>query len=353
MLSSIAALKDLFDTNNEILNKFCNITASTSCTSVVGSDKWKIFKYLNFSDLSIVFFSSQFLGLFLFILYGEPSVFLYIQKLLLIFSIPIIIASIYFQKFVEKKWCPLCLVIITIILSELLFLFFFQENNFNLSVKSFLLLGFNFAFVLLTWSLLKTFLTNLKELKEFQLKGNRFIRNYQNFKNTLLTKTKIELPDSPFMLGNKESQTEIAIITNPFCGHCKSVHELIDKIVVKHRDDLKIRIIFKTNIDNDSEDSKNLFRNLLQIYLNKGEKAFVESLHHWFSNKNIKQFNKLYGAKTISTKGDAVFRIKNDWCLKNAFSYTPAIFINGYEYPNSYERESLEFFINDLSEDTF
>jgi len=29
------------------------------------------------------------------------------------------------------------------------------------------------------------------------------------------------------------------------------------------------------------------------------------------------------------------------------------MFINGYEYPSSYERESLEFFINDLIEDTF
>lgn len=100
VLFSIAALKDLFGTKNEMLNKFCNISVSTSCTTIVDSEKWKVFKYLNFSDLSIVFFGAQFLGLFLFTIFGQVSVFLSIQKVLLLFSLPILVASLYFQKFV-------------------------------------------------------------------------------------------------------------------------------------------------------------------------------------------------------------------------------------------------------------
>lgn len=353
MLFSIAALKDLFGTKSEMLNKFCNITASTSCTTVVSSDKWKLFKYLNFSDLSIVFFGSQLLGLFLFVLFGESVSFLYIQKLLLLFSIPVIVASLYFQKFVEKKWCPVCLVIIAIVLSELLFLEFFQSNEFHYSIKALLLFGFSFVAVFYIWSLLKTILVNQKELKEFELKGNRFMRNYQIFKNTLLTKTKKELPTSPFVLGNKDSQVEIAIITNPFCGHCKNVHEILDKIIENHHDNLKVKIIFKTDIDSDKEEVKTLFRNLYQIYLEKGEKAFEEAMRFWFANKDLEIFNNQYSTNANDTQIDTIFRIKNDWCLQNGISYTPAIFINGYEYPNSYERENLEYFMNELIEDRF
>jgi len=78
---------------------------------------------------------------------------------------------------------------------------------------------------------------------------------------------------------------------------------------------LIIRIIFKTDIDNDSEDSVTIFRNLLQIYLQKGEKSFGEALKYWFLTKNSQEFNEV-----SASKADAIFRIINDWCLKNAFS---------------------------------
>lgn len=353
MLFSIAALKDLFGTQSKMLNKFCNITATTSCSTVVSSNKWKLFNYLSFSDLSVILFGSQLLGLFLFVLFGESVFFLSTQKLLLLFSIPVIIASLYFQKFVEKKWCPICLVIIGIVLSELLFLEFFHLYEFNYSIKALFLFCFSFIAVFYIWSLLKTILVKQKELKEFQLKGNRFMRNYQIFRNTLLSTTKKELSSTPFIIGNKHSQAEITIVTNPFCGHCKNVHEILDKILENHRDDLKIKIIFKTYIDTDKEEVKTLFRNLYQIYLDKGEKAFEEAIRFWFMSKDLKFFNNQYSFNADDAQVDAIYRIKNDWCVQNGITYTPAIFINGYEYPNSYERENLEYFINELVEDRF
>ncbi|OXA99792.1 hypothetical protein B0A75_09715, partial [Flavobacterium oncorhynchi] len=135
LLFSVAALKDLFGAKSKLINNFCNITVSTSCTTVVSSDKWKIFKTLNFSDLTIYFFTTQFLGLFILILLGDSVVFFSIQKCALILSIPVILASLYYQKFVEKKWCPICLVIIGIIIIEMIYLFSFQSNDFKLVYK--------------------------------------------------------------------------------------------------------------------------------------------------------------------------------------------------------------------------
>jgi uncharacterized membrane protein len=123
LLFSIIALKDLFGTKSEIITNFCNISASTSCSTVVNSDKWKIFKHINFSDLSIIFFATQFLGIFTFLISGDVSSFLHIQEILLLCSIPIVLASLYFQKIVEKKWCPICLVIIGLVLCENIYLF--------------------------------------------------------------------------------------------------------------------------------------------------------------------------------------------------------------------------------------
>lgn len=96
-----------------------------------------------------------------------------------------------------------------------------------------------------------------------------------------------------------------------------------------------------------------MYRNLLQIYLDKGEKPFQETLKYLFSSKNKQKFNQLFHTTGYDLASDATFRMHNNWCLTNGITYTPAIFINGYEYPDSYEREHLAFFINEVVEDDF
>jgi hypothetical protein len=84
VLFSIAALKDLFGAKSELLNSFCNLTGPSSCETVVGSSKWKIFEIVNFSDLSIVFFASQFLGLLAFVFMGNTTAYFVVQKIMLV-----------------------------------------------------------------------------------------------------------------------------------------------------------------------------------------------------------------------------------------------------------------------------
>ncbi len=353
VLFSIAALKDLFGTKSELINKFCNISSNASCTTVVNSDKWKIFKFLNFSDLSIIFFAFQFSGLFILMLSGDSVSFFSVQKILLLFSLPVILLSLYYQKYVEKKWCPLCLVIIGIIIVELIYLALFFTNDFAMSYQSVIVLGLVSSTVALVWSTLKKTLMKHKELKEFQLTGNRFMRNYEIFKNSLLAKTNINLPYSPIFLGNKESETEITIITSPFCGHCEKAHEILENILVSNQDNLKIKVIINADIDVLDEEKKLFFRSLMCIYLEKGEVFFMEALHYWFSTKNLKDWIKRYELPFDSEKIDFIFQQHKLWCKSNDFNFTPAIFVNGYEYPKAYSRESLEFFVNELVEDDF
>jgi len=352
ILFSIAALKDLFGTKSELLNSFCNMTASTSCATVVDSTKWKIFEIVNFSDLSILFFVSQFLGLLVFLFSGDTVTYFSIQKIMLLGSIPVLFLSIYYQKFVEKKWCPICMVIISIILLELGYLAFFQNMIFTILSKSVVVFGFIFLSITLTWSALKKLLTKQKELKEHQLKAIRFERNYDIFKNSLFAKDKVQLPQSPLLFGNKESKTIITVISNPFCGHCKDAHEVIETILEKYHNDVQIQVILKTNIERENEENKKLFRSLIKIYQQNGETAFIKALENWFDNKKIAEWFSLFPINT-TTEFDGIFNSQYKWCEENDYNFTPAIFINGYEYPQMYDRQTLSFFINDLIEDEF
>ncbi len=353
ILFSIAALKNLFGVKNELIAGFCNITTSTNCSSIIDSNKWKIFKILNFSDLAVLFFASQLLGYFIFLLNGTLDLFFSIQKILLLSSIFVIFLSLYYQKFVEKKWCPICLIIIVIILSELSYIFLALKFSFEVTFLSIILLGFTFFGVSLVWSLLKSILIKNKELKEFQIKANRFIRNYKLFKNNLKESRKIEIFDSPIKLGNKECKIVITIITNPFCGYCKRVHEILDSILEKHYEEIQINLIIKTEIEKEIGANKLFFESLLEIYFKQGAEIFVKSLNEWFLNKNIDEWLQKFAIKEVYSimKTNSIYHSKSDWCRSNGINYTPAIFINGYEYPDSYDRQDLPFFINDIIED--
>lgn len=350
VLFSIAALKDLFGAKSKLINNFCNITLSTSCNSIVNSNKWKIFETLNFSDLSIVFFSFQFTSLFFSVLTNSIDIFFTIQKILLPFSLPVILASLYYQKFVEKKWCPICLVIITIILLEIIYLFLMININFSFLSNDLITYGLVFVSLLISWHYLKQLLSNNKALKEDLFKARRFERNYENFKNNLIVNPKVILPYSPIILGNKECSITITIISSPFCGHCKKAHEIIEKIIERHHENVCVNVILKSDFSRETEESKRLFRDLYKLYDYKKQELFLKGMNFWFITSNLKVWYEMYNLVTDYSFDETIIS-HNQWCIDNDYNFTPAIFINGHQYPNSYDGEALLYFINDLIED--
>nr|WP_315170976.1 thioredoxin domain-containing protein [uncultured Flavobacterium sp.] len=354
MLLSVAALKDLFGTQNSLINSFCNMTSSTSCNSIIDSKKWKIFQFVNFSDLSIVFFTSQFLALMIFLFAKDIVGFFSIQKAMLIGASPILFLSIYYQKFVEKKWCPICLAIIAVIFLELFYVLFFQETTFKILLHSLIVMGFVFASVILVWSILKKLLNQQKELKEFQFKAKRFMRNYEIFKNTLLASEPIEnypIQSGSIILGNAEASLKILMVTSPFCGYCKDAHTMIEEIIQKYYDTVCFDIRFNFNNEYSDDTSKKIHQQLVAIYFEQGQEAFMKALKHWFEYKSEKELSSLFIDKEIEFKINMLLEEQFKWNQKNNLSYTPAIIINQFVFPKQYERNELIHFINELSED--
>lgn len=346
---SIIVLKDLFGVKSELANKFCNFTKATSCNDVIGSEKWKVFKLINFSDLSIFLFASQFFGLFVFLLFDNVEDFFSIQRIMLLAAIPIVFVSLYYQKFVEQKWCPVCLLIVTIVFLELSYILFATSFSLNISFISINLFGLIFLCISLIWSVLKSLLTSQKQLKEFRFKANRFIRNYENFKKALISEMKFEFPEIPLVLGNKDGNVIITLISSPFCGHCKETQKFLEEILRKYPQNLKLQIILKTNFKQENDENRKILTSLYEIY-NQDKENFRLALRDWYNKTNLKNWlNKYY--INVNDKYDEILKVHNNWSTLNEINYTPAIFVNGYEYPKNYERENLEYFINELIED--
>ena len=352
VLFSLATIKDLFDLPSNIFNKFCNLNETTSCSAIIDSKNWKFFNYINLSDLSIVFFVFQFFGFSYAIGSNRAESFIQIIFYLLLLASPMFLLSFYYQKFIVKKWCPICLAIIFISCSETIFIYFISSLNATITLQLVLEFGLIFTLILYSWSTIKKILQQKKELKEFQIKGLKFQRNYQLFRNSLLTGKKNDFPPSQIILGNTNATTIITLITNPFCGHCMNIHEIIDKILKSNGDEVKIQMLIKVDLENESSRRQKFYISLINYFVQKGEAEFKRALKEWFDHKDISKWMDKYSTHTNNEMMiNSIYTNHNSWCIQNDYNYTPAIFINGYEYPNHFDREDLPYFIKEIIED--
>jgi protein-disulfide isomerase len=203
--------------------------------------------------------------------------------------------------------------------------------------------------LLTVWLALKKVLLIQKQLKEDNFKLKRFSRNYEVFKNNLIKSKKIDLSENnPIILGNKESNLTISFVTSPYCGHCKEAHEVIDRIIKKYSD-VKVCMYLSIDVANRGSEEVDLYRKLIHNYLQHGGEKLSEFMIEIHQTKNYQLFKDL--VLTNTEEVDKVLADQYDFCKKGNIHYTPAIFINGYDYPPAYDRKELEFFITELIED--
>lgn len=352
LIFSFEALKTELGINSKVSEAFCGIISNADCKQVINSKKVSWLNRFKISDISIWFFSSQILSLFLFSIAIVSNFYFGYIFILLIISLPITAYSLYFQYKIEKKWCPLCLSIIGIIYLQIILLLFNKNSlNFSLDIKLLSLLTFTFILTGILLYFLKPILTERKEIKEKYLKQLRFSRNYESFKNNLVTSQPEYFKSDLILLGNRAANKKITVITSPFCGFCESVHKVLENILEKYYDKISISIRLNFYEDAMDIDTKNLILRMVEIYYNDGDWNFMAAMNDWFKQSNYEKWFLKYGTpqniNMIKTHLNET-TIDN---LEKGLSFTPNIFLNQYNYPKHYNRDNLEFFISEWLEE--
>lgn len=353
---SIEALKQSFGVSSSFSESVCNSGAikASDCQSVITSDKaWRLLG-LELSDLSLLFFAGQLMAMLLMASNGAIDVFVQYLMVLLILSIPISLYSLYYQKFVEKKWCPICLMVIAVIYSQIGLLLLTRVAIPGLANwHAMVAFGLGFMLSLLIWLAAKPHLKEFARLVNAEKKLLRFKRNYQLFKLALLDSTAYdaEVLNSPIQLGNPNAKLQITYNTSLFCGHCVKSHAIVEGIMERYSDDILINLRF-SYMEQNAEFAKDLHVNLLSIYFEKGQQAFFEALSYWFKHKDIDAWNKRYYQSDADKHNiERMLKKQMEENVKYEMQFTPAILISNRLYPNIYEREELVVFIKELIDD--
>jgi len=368
MLLSVVGLYITYEIINEqytdksgALQKLCSINTNTSCNQVLSSKKWQVFDYLNFSDLSLYLFSGQLLIGLTAILTDQSNTFELITCYGLVFlGLPVISLSIYYQKFVERKWCPLCLLISStvVIQTSLLFTNVISKQNLSINIED---QGFRLLIVVTvliailiytSWNRAKQALSDNKQLKKEYIKIGKTVKDYDLFKLALLNGEKKTFSANNIIVGNSNDQVlTISFATNPHCSFCEEIQQILSSALQKQPDKLKIKLILLGH--NKHDEAKSItFNGLASSYLSKGGEQFFKAYSAYLQTGATAAWQNTYIATDISIqKTEELLEDHHVWAYHHEINFTPALYINGYAYPKAFDYANLRHFIPFLIED--
>lgn len=344
---SLEIFNQKFGNTSAVIGSICGDTADrqtvNSCNKIINQDKTSILG-LKFSDFSLIYFIGiTILGLFL------PAT-SFIIKGFTFASVIAIGYSLYIQGFVEKTFCRVCLVIISILVAQLVIAVFFFDNiyfDLKTSLLSLILWITSFSLVLY----LNNTLNEKDSLQKSNTKNLRFKRNYDLFKRELTEKEKITFSDNEtFSVGNKDARLKISIISNPYCGFCKDAHKIMENLLEKYPDDISVQMRFNYSPDKQNEKFTHLISDFTYVYKNKPEKDFLQTVEYWFETRDEEKIRQKTGA--TSSHEDLTPLVNMSAENRDAgLNFTPIILLNGYQFPDKYDREDIYYFIDELIED--
>ena len=344
---SIFIIQEKLGFKNSIISKFCNLSSNSSCNSVINHNESSA-KWISFPDLPLIFFGASLISILV-----QPLSSTILVGFLSLLAIPVIVSSIWIQKFELQKWCVMCLMVSAIIFAQSVI--WFASDLFTLSFSFENVFPFLFSVALLVpiWSVLKTMIKNILENESSLKEMKKFKRNY-----SLLNFLSKKVPDTNgfedlrgLNFGNRNAAVKLAIIISPSCDHCHKTFQEAFDLVLRFPDKIFLNVLFNINPENVDNPYKVVVERLLTINRSTPGKT-VEAISDWHIKKmGLKKWLKKWHVDSVSMMINQEIQKQYEWCSKNNFNYTPVKIVNDKLFPNEYELNELKYFLNDLVEE--
>ena len=345
---SVAIIKQELGLKTTIGDAFCAGTdEKKDCDAVLTSKGAEIFKGYKLSDFSILYFTG--LTLLTFLQTANPA----ISYTISLVAIPVTLYSLYYQYAVVKKWCLLCLSIVGVLWIQAVIPIITNTYITDVIITDVIVFGIVALITWLTWHYIKPLFTNLNQLKKEKIENVKFKRNYTLFESLLQKSPQLNTQienGKEIVFGNSNSNLEIVLVTNPFCGHCKPVHKHIEEILHRYHQNVKVIIRFNINATDKENKLVIITSRLLEIYDKKGEVTCLEAMSEIYEKGNTETWLKKWGNCNNINYYVSELEKGSNWCKENTINFTPEILINGKSFPKEYNRTDLIFFIEELEE---
>ncbi|MBN1183725.1 MAG: thioredoxin domain-containing protein [Bacteroidales bacterium] len=324
-----------FEVHLSLTDKLCHLNKATNCNTVLHDKASKVFGWFGWADAGFVYFT----GSFLFLLQSPAGEGLSLMAILAALSVPYPIFSIYYQGFVLKKWCLMCLGVQLILITEFILLLP-QLSQLTFSFDSFTKLVLTLLVITIVYTLF--ILLRREQLSDemHYYKYLGFKKNPDILKMLLMNQPHYVIPTSEnsLIFGNSNSSVKITAFLSLHCSHCARAYEKI-RNMLNDKEDLLINLMLMT--------SDNKMLNTLYNYNRQGNSAgSLKLLEQWFSTDPYSR-TKITESLCIPEDTDISGEVnkENGRLFKECnVMGTPTFFINGYKLPSQYEIDDIRYF---------
>jgi protein-disulfide isomerase/uncharacterized membrane protein len=326
-----------FGISNGISDKICSMAKHSLCESVLFSKSAKLFNWLTWGDVGIVYFTSS----LLYILISQITNQLFnleFYYLLSLAGIAFPLYSLYYQWKVVKQWCMLCIGVLTILginsiigLTQLSTISLISNR---ILVNAILLFTGVSSFILAAWLILKSLYQKSLASLTNEIKATRLKRNPEIFA-ALLEKQEanpinLPEPDEAIRFGNAAAPYQLVIACNPYCGPCAKAHQAIEHLYEKYPGQFSVAVRFALNKNDESDKRVITVKEIMKVAKTKP----LESVKDWYSTLNLEKFKELH--QTNGEQVDAAIDKHIVWSREADIKGTPTVFMNGRKLPELY-----------------
>ena len=328
-----------FGISNSISDKICSMAKHSRCESVLFSKGAKLFNWLTWGDVGIVYFTSSLLYLLISLLTNQ-LINLNLYYLLSLAGIVFPLYSLYYQWKVVKQWCMLCIGVLAVLGINAIISFTeitnagFSLNSFSETAKAIIILATISILILTVWQLIKSLYQKSLSSLSNEIKATGLKRKPEIFNALLQQQTinPINLPeaDEAIRFGNPAAPFQIVIACNPYCGPCAKAHQAIENVFSKYPQKINVAVRFVIYDNNINDKKASAVIKILKATAQKPHQAIKD----WYMLRDIEKFGALYGENGINVEG---FLLRNvTWSKSQKIRSTPSFFLNGKKIPDMY-----------------
>lgn len=349
---SLLLLQKQFGISSSLAESFCKTGTKKGCDSVIQSKVSKLFGIFFLSELSTLYFVGTTLA-FIISAINSIDVSSYIFVLSAI-TVPVAVVSIYYQAFVIKQWCSLCLMVVAVLWIEFI-VNLFSSPALYFTLPAFWIVVIAFSIPLISWFSLRKYFIESFKVKRIERRLLHFTKNEKLFQKMLELAPYKEVPLFTYELNSQKAPAPITItlISNPNCSPCARAHVIVNELVEQFEGQVTILNRFSLSLKDKESTAKQMIFHLFSMLIAGRYDQAKNALSDWYKegHQNLAKWKKKFEVSTSDSMAiEGLVEKHIEWCLKASIQKTPTILINGRELPEGFRVEDLKYQIRKMVE---
>jgi uncharacterized membrane protein len=356
LTACLIVLKDM-GIHNQLADHVCG--RDTGCDPVIHSKGAKLLFGIGWSDTGLLWFSSMITSLVLASFSGNLTDLLRLFSWLSLAVVPFVVFSIWYQARIARRWCRLCLIIASLLCTQLAILFpgAYQVSFPLPGIKT--VFYFSGILVLFSscWFPFRKMFKRQQNQESLLYDGLRFKRNEILFDAIFQKEQEVDVRpwEKDFFSGNRQAAVQIMVACNPYCVPCSAAHEILHQMLQQHRGSVGITTRFALKAD-DMNDKRTVAAGYMLQHIEghttgmtAADKALYTEkvLYKWFKWMDISQF----AAAFPNHKSQVIqqeLQMHERWIKRSGIQFTPTVFINGRKWPGLYRVADIPIMFNTI-----